>query len=212
MIALASAGCANPSGFHATFTANSFNMADAGSSYETGQVNIDFVGQRASSVFEFYAQDGKIYSGLTWAFGTNQTAYFMDTNGNCQESPSNVAFPTGWPAVIKDDGSYTIGVYPVEMLEVESEVTSVNQTVFFDTDNCALVSSYLTNADQSNPGFSTINYFNVGLPSEAAFQLPQACINAVGSSKSIFKFNHRRENVHSPVSKALKYTLNALSN
>ncbi|KAF2069532.1 hypothetical protein CYY_009157 [Polysphondylium violaceum] len=209
MVTLASAVCTNPSGFRSTFTSTSFNLGNGGSSYETGLVNIDFAGQRASSVFEYYAENGKTYSGFTFSFAANQTSYLMGFDGKCYEATSSTPIPSGWPTVIQDIGSYTVGVFPVELYEVQSDSADLNQSVLFDLDNCVLVSSYLANADQTNPGFGTINFLNVGVPSDSDFQLPQACIDVVGSSKPMIGLNHKR-NTNIQVSKVLDHVLNAM--
>ncbi|KAF2074174.1 hypothetical protein CYY_004518 [Polysphondylium violaceum] len=203
MVALASAGCANPSGFQTTFTSNSFNVAGGQSAYESGIVNIDFVGQRASSVFEIDISGGEKGSGLTWNFGANPRR-------ECYEASSSAQIPSGFPKVLKDIGSLTFGKFPVEMLEVESDTPALNQSVVFDLTNCVMVSSYLINADESNPGYGTINFFNVGVPSDSDFQLPQVCIDAVGSSRPKIGFNHKHRIIEAvtPISKTLQYTLN----
>ncbi|KAF2068441.1 hypothetical protein CYY_010234 [Polysphondylium violaceum] len=210
MVALASAGCSNPSGFQTTFTSNSFNVAGGQSAYESGIINIDFVGQRASSVFEIDIAGGQKGSGFTWNFGANQTSYYLSPEGQCYEASSSAQIPSGFPKVLKDIGSLTLGKFPVEMLEVESDTPSLNQTVVFDLTNCVMVSTYLINADESNPGYGTINFFNVGVPSDSDFQLPQVCIDVVGSSRPRIGFNHKRRNVEAltPISKTLQYTLN----
>ncbi|KAF2068587.1 hypothetical protein CYY_010090 [Polysphondylium violaceum] len=206
MIALASAGCANPSGFRSTFTSSNYNLAGS-SSYES-MVNIDFVGQRASSVFEFYAPS-KTYSGFTFSFAANQTSYVMGFDGKCYEASSSAKIPSGWPTIVQDIAPYTLGVFPVEMFEVESEIPGLNQSVLFDLENCVLVSSYLANSDQTNPGFGTMNFLNVGVPTDEDFQLPQACIDVVGSSKPKIGFNQMR-NSNTQVSRVLEQVLNAM--
>ncbi|KAF2074188.1 hypothetical protein CYY_004506 [Polysphondylium violaceum] len=209
MIALASAGCPNPTGFRASFTATSYNLGGGGSYFESGQANIDFVGQRLSSVFDFFSE-GNNMMGMTWQFGANKTAYYMLSDGTCHESSSNSKIPSGYPEITKDIGPLTIGVFPVEMFTVESDSPALNQTALFDINNCVLVSSYLSNADESNPGFCSINFYNVGVPSDSDFQLPQACIDVVGSSRPKIRFNHHKKNTFTQMSKTMNHILNAL--
>jgi len=211
MVAFASARtCPAPTGISSTYTFATYNLGNGGF-YEVGSFNIDFEGKRAASMFELYS-DSNVYSGWVYEYAQNQTSYLLqaDQNGNlkCYESPSSANFPSGYPAVINDVGPFRMGRFNVEMLEVDSGSPSLNQTVFFDLENCAPVSSYFANKDESNPGFGTMNFFNVQIPSESAFQLPQECYGVVGSSRPLVGSHQRRTTKDIPHPHSLYYQLN----
>jgi len=94
---------------------------------------------------------------------------------------------------------FAIGVFPAEMVQIESFPAGnpQEQDILYDFKNCAMVAAYHQQQDDSTSSSATINYFDYQ-NTPMAFVLPDKCLGLKPSL--IGKKNHQEP-------KSLKYLL-----
>jgi len=216
--------CKNTTGYNTKFSISAYNTyfpakngMQAMSFFECGSIDFDFKNQLMAVSFHIIVTGHSPIEGSLYAFGKNNTMYIAmkDENNStkCKQFPNNYPFPSGWPDV-KNYGKTKIGATTVDILDIPASPNGpkTNQTIFYDHHHCAVLSSVIRNADCSNPGVSTMLFFNFeNQPNPEGFNLPSSCSNSDEHVDILLNRKRSDPTVEDEfqVSKALPYILSA---
>ncbi|EGG22324.1 hypothetical protein DFA_04442 [Cavenderia fasciculata] len=149
--------------------------------YEHANISVDFTTQRERVDYIMYTQIGPV-TGSLWSFQSNKTTYMLDGEGNCYALPLFYDIPTGYPKNVSQWTRETkLGQFKVLEIGIDPSYSGplTNQTVYYDYKHCVVVSAHVKNANASNPGYMTTDYYNYkNYPTPSRFQLPQICLNS----------------------------------
>ncbi|KYQ90859.1 hypothetical protein DLAC_07729 [Tieghemostelium lacteum] len=169
------------SGYSTTLVAISYNAF-----YPSGNGNSSTISfaEKANTTVEFSSQrmridykiaiNGEKVMGSLWAYGQNNTMYVLQ-NGSCTQLPLSFPVPSEYPPY-KEVGKTKFGKVKVEILSMPSEDGNSEGVVLYDKKRCAPLGIMTKNIDDSNPGYSIINFFNFkNKVDENDFTLPGEC-------------------------------------
>ncbi|EGG19889.1 hypothetical protein DFA_06993 [Cavenderia fasciculata] len=180
MIGVQAQNCLKSNGYTAGFTVTSFNTYyPAGgaieplSFFEVGDTSVDYDGLRMRVNYEFTMAGQPVANGSLWGFGTINKMYIL-SQGVCTIAP--LSFPIQTLLNGSVVGMTKLGQLDVQVWKIAAGGLPTNQELFYDNVNCAGVSSLISNADPSTPGYSTMLFFDfVDQYTESYFDLPSQC-------------------------------------
>ncbi|KAM9992711.1 hypothetical protein ACTFIY_010151 [Dictyostelium cf. discoideum] len=143
--------------------------------YEGGVVTADIKGKQMYVHYGIVAKNFTTW-GQYYAYGNNQTQYVVN-NSSCIAMKLQFPFPDKLPK-FKKVGTTKIGQTDVDVWIVKGkEQCNVTRScILIQKDTCTLMSANFGNKDQSNLGFSLLNYYRYeNKPHYDKFQLPSQC-------------------------------------